>query len=229
MNYQKIYTAFIADRRTTEDAAVLLSYTEKHHIVPSSLGGDDTPGNLIRLTPEDHFFAHLLLAKIHGGKLWLAVVLMTASHSRCYGESRRLHGFAAREAQRNKAPDEETKARMLATQQRKAPRFRFACIATGEIFEGTTLEIQRHAGISQGAASKIGTKRAKTASGWCLEENLGAPIGKIDPTPRRFVHKDGRVFSGLMFDFRQAFNLDAGLVSRMVRQGGTCRGWKHAA
>lgn len=74
MNYQKIYTAFIADRRTTEDAAVLLSsYLEKHHIVPRSLGGDDTPGNLIRLTPEDHFFAHLLLAKIHGGKLWYAL------------------------------------------------------------------------------------------------------------------------------------------------------------
>lgn len=95
MNYQKIYTAFIADRRIIEDAAVLLSsYLEKHHIVPRSLGGDDTPGNLIRLTPEDHFFAHLLLAKIHGGKLWYA--LMAMCHDR-YGKRSADAGYLRRQ------------------------------------------------------------------------------------------------------------------------------------
>lgn len=95
MNYQKIYTAFIADRRATEDAIVLLeSYTEKHHIMPRSMGGDDTPGNLIRLTPEDHFFAHLLLAKIHGGKLWYA--LMAMCHDR-YGKRSGDAGYLRRQ------------------------------------------------------------------------------------------------------------------------------------
>lgn len=77
MNYQRIYTAFIADRRVNEQTVQLLDMTERHHILPRTLGGDDSPGNLIRLTPEDHFFAHLLLAKIHGGKMWYALRSMS--------------------------------------------------------------------------------------------------------------------------------------------------------
>ena len=73
MNYQRIYEAFIADRRERE-AAVIESgvYVERHHITPRSLGGGDEPENLIALTAGDHFFAHLCLAKIHGGNQWMA-------------------------------------------------------------------------------------------------------------------------------------------------------------
>lgn len=37
------------------------------------MNGGDEKENLIRLTPEDHFFAHLLLAKAYGGKNWMAL------------------------------------------------------------------------------------------------------------------------------------------------------------
>lgn len=36
---------------------------EKHHILPKSLGGDNSPENIARLTPREHFIAHLLLVK----------------------------------------------------------------------------------------------------------------------------------------------------------------------
>lgn len=232
MNYQRIYDAFIADRRAREDVSRLLdTYTENHHILPRALGGDDSPANLIRLSPEDHFFAHLLLANIHGGKMWLAVVLMTASHSRCYGQARRLHGFAARAAQRNKAPDEETKARMLATQQRKAARFHFVNLVTGEEFTGTTFEFQQHAGVRQTTASKIATERARTGEGWALAKNKVVPVGKRDLTLRTFQHKDGRIFAGTAYDFRHEFDLDAGLVSRLVAgpfNTRSVKGWRYA-
>lgn len=77
MNYQRIYRDFIADRKQREPAG----YSEKHHILPRCLGGTNDPENLIRLTAGDHFFAHLLLAKIHGGKLWYALNAMV----RCQG------------------------------------------------------------------------------------------------------------------------------------------------
>lgn len=232
MNYPRIYQAFIADRRSREDVTLLLeSYTEKHHILPRALGGGDEPANLIRLIPEDHFFAHLLLAKIHGGKHWLAVVLMTASHAMCYGQKRRLHGFAARAAQRNKAPDGDTKARMLATQQRKAPRFDFVCLATGEEFRGTTLEFQLYAGVSQASASKLATERARTAQGWALLKNKGMPVGKRDLTRRVFQHKNGDTFEGTTYDFRNKFDVEAGLASRLVSGAFSTRsikGWRYA-
>ena len=36
-------------------------YTEKHHIIPRSLGGSNKKENLVRLTAREHFIAHLLL------------------------------------------------------------------------------------------------------------------------------------------------------------------------
>jgi hypothetical protein len=39
-------------------------YTEKHHIVPRSLGGSNGQTNIIRLTARQHFVCHLLLIKM---------------------------------------------------------------------------------------------------------------------------------------------------------------------
>lgn len=41
------------------------SYTEKHHILPESLGGLDTPENLTTLTAREHFICHWLLTQIY--------------------------------------------------------------------------------------------------------------------------------------------------------------------
>lgn len=75
MNYARIYAAFIDDRKAKQPQAP--DYFEKHHIKPRCLGGGDEPENIIRLTVEDHIHAHILLAKIYGGKLWGAVLFMT--------------------------------------------------------------------------------------------------------------------------------------------------------
>jgi hypothetical protein len=42
---------------------------ERHHIIPISLGGTDDVTNLVDLTPREHFIAHWLLKRIHGGKM----------------------------------------------------------------------------------------------------------------------------------------------------------------
>lgn len=80
MNYQKIYDEFILDRKNKQGQ--LSGYFERHHILPRSLGGDDSHNNLINLTPSDHFFAHILLSKIYGGGMFVALSLMSSSFSR---------------------------------------------------------------------------------------------------------------------------------------------------
>lgn len=64
---------------------------ERHHIVPRALGGSNAKDNIVPLTPREHFVAHLLLAKIHGGKMWFAVVRMKGR-----GESSRSYEIARR-------------------------------------------------------------------------------------------------------------------------------------
>lgn len=43
---------------------VTTEYTEKHHILPKSLGGSNDRTNLVRLTAREHFVCHLLLTKM---------------------------------------------------------------------------------------------------------------------------------------------------------------------
>lgn len=42
-------------------------YTEKHHIIPKSLGGSNQPDNLAVLTAKEHYLCHLLLIKMVEG------------------------------------------------------------------------------------------------------------------------------------------------------------------
>jgi len=59
--YKQLYKKFINSRKVLERDG----YIECHHIRPRGLGGSDDPSNLVYLTPREHFFAHLLLYKIH--------------------------------------------------------------------------------------------------------------------------------------------------------------------
>lgn len=60
MDYQKLYNNIISNPITT-------GYTEKHHIVPKSLGGTDDESNLIQVSARQHFLLHWLLIKMHTG------------------------------------------------------------------------------------------------------------------------------------------------------------------
>lgn len=74
MDCQRIYTQLIerAQNRT------LKGYTEKHHIIPKCLGGNNDKENLVELTAREHFLCHRLLCEIHPNnpKLWYALFLM---------------------------------------------------------------------------------------------------------------------------------------------------------
>jgi len=54
----------------TENAKTRISdgYTERHHIIPRSLGGSDSKENLVDLTAREHFICHWLLIKMHTGE-----------------------------------------------------------------------------------------------------------------------------------------------------------------
>jgi len=55
-------------------------YFEQHHIIPKSIGGSNSPNNLVNLLPKEHFICHLLLTKMVDGinrrKMWYASYMM---------------------------------------------------------------------------------------------------------------------------------------------------------
>jgi len=77
MDYKKVYKNFIANRRLKEPELIASGvYVERHHITPKSLGGDNSPANIIALTAIDHLRSHNLLAVIYGGRQWSALSLI---------------------------------------------------------------------------------------------------------------------------------------------------------
>ena len=77
--YSRWYEAIIDRARPRK----LDGYKERHHIIPRSLGGNDSDLNLVDLTAREHFICHWLLVKMHTGlnrgKMINALVMMRAS------------------------------------------------------------------------------------------------------------------------------------------------------
>lgn len=61
MNYQRHYDLLIDRARNR----IIDGYSERHHVIPRCLGGNNKKENLVRLTPEEHYLAHQLLIKIY--------------------------------------------------------------------------------------------------------------------------------------------------------------------
>lgn len=63
MDYKRVYTEIVTKRQQvplSED-----EYGEWHHIIPRSIGGPDTEGNLVRLSAREHYICHALLAEMY--------------------------------------------------------------------------------------------------------------------------------------------------------------------
>lgn len=63
--YTKCYNTII--NRAKSRPLLPKDLTEKHHIVPKSLGGSNNEDNLVPLTLREHFICHLLLPKMTTG------------------------------------------------------------------------------------------------------------------------------------------------------------------
>ena len=84
--YKRWYDSIISK---SQSRSLLNEYGEIHHIIPRSLGGNNTPGNLVKLSAREHFICHVLLTKFTNGvnrhKMLYAANMM-AQVSRDYQE-----------------------------------------------------------------------------------------------------------------------------------------------
>jgi len=99
MDYKTHYKKLI----TRAQNRLLEQYTEIHHIVPRCMEGGNDNSNLVKLTPEEHYLAHLLLCKMYPNnhRLAMAAMMMCAKRksNKVYGWLRRKHAVAMSNAQ----------------------------------------------------------------------------------------------------------------------------------
>lgn len=216
MNYSRVYDEFIRNRRSKHTGD---EYCEVHHILPRSLGGGDDAENLVRLTPEDHFFAHLLLAKIHGGMLWVPVVMWLGGERRNWvGRRSRLeYGWARRECSKSVSAScawqYDTRAFELEHKD-------------GRSFTGTQYELARQHSLDRSGVCMLVNGVLASYKGWYhkgKEQRFigrGSRKGSDHPMARNdnivLHHVDGRKFVGSPYEFRLKHGLSKTSVSTLV-------------
>ena len=196
MDYERIYRDFIADRKAIEHT--LEGYTERHHIVPRSLGGGDEPENLVRLTARDHYFAHCCLAKIYGGKMWsalFAIAHMTKidgaskyfSKRRMVSACREMAAKQRSENMRNLWASGEFKRNRVYTPITDAHRSALSAAASGRVQKPEWVERAKR------------TRQARAAR-------------------FEFVHECGERFVGTAAEFRLHSGVSQPMISHLTRR-----------
>jgi len=132
--YTKWYNQ-ITDRARNR---IVEGYTEKHHILPRSLGGTDDAFNLVDLTAREHFVCHWLLTKMYTGqaksKMINALWMMQSKNeyqnryqtnitSRVYESLRKDYAkyISERNTGRIQPPEEKAKQIAAITGRKRAP------------------------------------------------------------------------------------------------------------
>ncbi|MCD1264060.1 hypothetical protein B5M44_04185 [Shinella sumterensis] len=158
MEYRRVYLDFLKDRR--ENPPDDTDVTEMHHIVPRWMGGGDNHHNLIRLTPEDHYFAHLLLAHIHGGRdAWAALIMMSKCPRYELNRARKSYGLARRKWAASNKGWGATNVDLTI--------YEFHHI-DGDLFAGTRFEFSDYSGINRDRVNYIVRDASRVTGGWSL-------------------------------------------------------------
>lgn len=102
MNYQKLYNDIVCrakGRKKLRKNSEGYVYYEKHHIIPRCLGGTNDKSNLVCLTAEEHWLAHLLLVKMNPGvdSLIYACQAMSMSGGNSNRTTNKMFGWIRRE------------------------------------------------------------------------------------------------------------------------------------
>lgn len=224
MDYHRIYAGFIKSRRATEHG--LKGYVERHHIHPRSLGGGDEPENIIALTPEDHFFAHLLLAKMHGGKMSAALfIMLQVSRDRWERRvcSRGRYGLAKRMA---------LPALSEAWSGQNNPLFNstlyeWVNYRTGQKETATLFDMHRKYGASRPMWTSVANGSRPSIKGWLLSSRLDAHKSSDKGLEFDFVNRDGRGFRGTQTEFCRFTGLSDASAWRIAQNSSVSRcGWR---
>jgi len=206
MNYFLAYQRLVAKAtaRVCPDG-----YVERHHILPKALGGSDDSSNLVALTAREHFIAHVLLAKIHGGTMWQAVIVMKGGKNR-YCNSRlfeiaRRYAFIERE--------KSIKQKRIADPSFDAYMHKVRSEATKHRVEGYQSEagekFKERFATDHEYASKISKNRAKAQ-----EASVAAVRLKSSKKTEKILamRAEGKKYSDIM----QAVDCSIGFVSKVV-------------
>lgn len=211
----KYYSIYYSIIQTAQSREIADTISEKHHILPRSLGGTDDDVNLVLLTPREHFICHKLLPKFTTGrnryKMIRAHVLMSGNSkysSRVYETFRK----------------EFVKQRSLDMKGNKNPMFGADRSGHKNTFFGKKHSQETKDKISK---SKKGVSIDIPAFTKEHKQNL-SKAAKKNATKYKFEHKDGSIFIGSTGDLSRLVGSKTAESWKLVNgHYKTHKGWRY--
>lgn len=208
MNYKKIYSKLISKAKKDSRTKNTDNYYEEHHILPKSLfrSLEKHKGNLVLLTPREHYVAHWLLTKIYPSKAMTYAFMVMANKASKEG-SRKGYKVNSRTFERLKKefainnPAKSTSARRKISIAKKGKNHHFYNAAPettpaykadeytfvhsdGSKVKGTRTYVFENTELSKANISNLITGYRYTAKGWHVE-------GVEKPEPRKTKYANG--------------------------------------
>lgn len=166
MDYKKIYSRLMSRGKSRE----LEGYAEKHHIVPRCLGGGNEPSNIVRLTAEEHFIAHLLLVKIYPKVSGLTVAVICLSKHSTINITNKAYGWLKRRHSELKKSKKHTEAtKRLISEKKKG---------TVSPNKGKRVSEEQKRKISEANTGKVSANKGKPMSDAQKKKLSDANLGK---------------------------------------------------
>jgi len=159
-----------------------IGYTEKHHIIPKSLGGSNDLSNLVRLTPKEHFICHMLLTRMTTGdaKRKMSNAVWGMAHLKNPYQSNRYkinsNTYALIRKSYKKSPESIEKMRIALTGKQKPPRTAEHSAKLGKYIR--TEEHKLHISISRKLQTGL-QKRTDITKQKMSEWQKGVPKPKV--------------------------------------------------
>lgn len=180
MNYIKIYEKIVdnaenQNRVKTKDGQMY----EKHHIIPKSVGGLNYKGNLVLLTPKEHYLCHRLLVEIYrntpfGNKMYYAMWCMIngVGNQERYSPSSRIYDRLRKEIKVARSVERFTN---------RKPVLQYNLDGILIKRYGSVKDASEITGISRSSIETSGRGSAKTGSGFIWRYECCGFNEKIDP------------------------------------------------
>lgn len=184
--YTKWYNSIVSRAQ----GRMIEGYTEKHHIIPKSLGGTNKKSNLVVLSAREHFLCHLLLVKMVSGKekvkmanaLWMFAI--SSKNQQRYKLTNRQYekikleyslSIKGRPSSKKgvKITDPEKLARIKAAAQLRSLKYK-----TGELDSSKVGKYKRTENHRQLLREQIKDKPNFTTKGWVPSEEVREKISK---------------------------------------------------
>lgn len=180
MNYVRIYENIINKAQNQNRVKVKGGKIyEKHHIIPKSTGGLNYKGNIVLLTPKEHYICHRLLVEIYKNtpfhnKMYYAMWCMIngSGNQKRYSPSSRIYDRLRNEFIKNKP---------FNIINNRKPVLQFDIYGNFIKRYESVKEASNDTGINRKCIENSSRKRSKTASKFVWRYECDVTDLKIDP------------------------------------------------